>query len=169
LADSKDESGYEAFFDVAKRSLMAQAFLLTGDVEDSRDLVQEVLFRAWRQWPRISQYEDPHGWARRVLHNMTTDRWRRERGRRLVELRPDSVVAPMPEVGHLDVVEALHRLSQNQQRALVLHDVVGLSVVEIAAELNAPAGTIRSWLSRGRLALAADLGLLPTSRQDEAQ
>jgi DNA-directed RNA polymerase specialized sigma24 family protein len=75
----------------------------------------------------------------------------------------------MPEVGHLDVVEALHRLSQNQQRALVLHDVVGLSVVEIAAELNAPAGTIRSWLSRGRLALAADLGLLPTSRQDEAQ
>jgi len=49
VADSNDEGDYERFFDVAKRSLMSQAFLFTGDMEDSRDLVQEVLFRAWRE------------------------------------------------------------------------------------------------------------------------
>jgi RNA polymerase sigma-70 factor (ECF subfamily) len=169
LADSSEESGYRCFFDVAKRSLMAQAFLLTGDIEDSRDLVQEVLFRAWREWNRISRYDDPQGWARRVLHNLTTDRWRRERGRRFVELSPEALVAPAPGVGHLDVVEALHRLPKDQQRALVLHDVVGLSVVEIAADLNAPEGTIRSWLSRGRIALAGDLGLSPTPAEEVAE
>jgi RNA polymerase sigma-70 factor (ECF subfamily) len=169
LADSKDENGYEGFFDVAKRSLMSQAFLFTGDVEDSRDLVQEVLFRAWREWPRISQYEDPQGWARRVLHNLTTDHWRQKRGRHLVRLEPDSVETRAPGVGHLDIVAALHRLSRSQQRALVLHDVVGLSVVEVAAELNAPTGTVRSWLSRGRAALAEDLGLSPTVGEEVAE
>ena len=74
-----------------------------------------------------------------------------------------------PGVGHLDIAEALHRLSRSQQRALVLHDVVGLSVVEIAAELNVPRGTVRSWLSRGRAALAADLGLNPTVGEDVAE
>lgn len=162
MADSNDEDGYERFFDQAKRSLMSQAFLLTGDIEDSRDLVQEVLFRAWREWPRISRYEDPQGWARRVLHNLTTDHWRQKRRRRLVQIKPDSQVTRAPGVGHLDIVEALHRLSMSQQRALVLHDVIGLSVLEIAAELNAPGGTVRSWLSRGRAALATDLGLNST-------
>jgi RNA polymerase sigma-70 factor (ECF subfamily) len=70
-------------------------------------------------------------------------------------------------VGHLDVIEALHRLPRDQQRSLVLHDVVGLSVVEIATELHAPGGTVRSWLSRGRAALAADLGI-DQSREEEA-
>lgn len=167
MVDSSAEDDYERFFDVAKRSLMGQAFLLTGEIEDSRDLVQEVLFRAWREWPRISRYEDPQGWARRVLHNLTTDRWRRERGRRLVKLMPDALTTPAPDVGHLDVIEALHRLPRDQQRSLVLHDVVGLSVVEIATELHAPGGTVRSWLSRGRAALAADLGI-DQSREEEA-
>lgn len=168
MADSNDESGYERFFDVAKRSLMSQAFLFTGDIEDSRDLVQEVLFRAWREWPRISRYEDPQGWARRVLHNLTTDHWRQKRGRTLVRLAPDATVTRPPGVGHLDIVGALQRLSRSQQRALVLHDVVGLSVVETAAELGAPEGTVRSWLSRGRAALAADLGLNPTIGEEVA-
>jgi len=137
LADSNAEGGYERFFGVAKRSLMGQAFLLTGDIDD------------------------PQGWARRVLQNLVTDRWRREHGRRRARLAT-SVVSPAPEVGHLDVVEALQRLSRDQRRALVLHDVVGLSVVEVAADLKVPEGTVRSWLSRGRTALAADLGINPT-------
>ena len=62
-------------------------------------------------------------------------------------------------VGHLDVVDALRRLPSDQQRALVLHDVIGLSVAEVARELRVPEGTVRSWLSRGRAALAADLGV----------
>jgi RNA polymerase sigma-70 factor (ECF subfamily) len=160
VAESRAETEYERFFAVAKRSLMAQAFLLTGDVEESRDLVQEVLFRAWRQWSRVGSYDDPLGWARRVLHNLAIGRWRRERSRRRFHAEPNAAVASPPDVGHLDVIEALHRLPEHHQRALVLHDVAGLTVVEVAAELEAPEGTVRSWLSRGRTALASDLGLM---------
>ncbi|MGA3215699.1 MAG: sigma factor [Acidimicrobiales bacterium] len=106
LADSSGVGGYEEFFDVAKRSLVSQALLFTGHVEDARDHLQEVLFRACREWDRISRYEDPQGWACRAPHNLSTDHWRRKRGRRLVQLTAESQVIRVPEVGHLDIVEA---------------------------------------------------------------
>jgi len=162
LADSSAQAEYERFFVRAKRSLMGQAFLLTGDIEESKDLVQEALLRAWRDWPRISKYQDPNAWVRRVLHNLIIGRWRRERGRRRFQTGTDhGLVTAPPSIGHLDIVEALHRLSPNEQRALVLHDVVGLSVHEVSGELGAPEGTVRSWLSRGRSSLAVELGLKP--------
>jgi DNA-directed RNA polymerase specialized sigma24 family protein len=79
VAEPSAETEYERFFAIAKRSLMAQAFLFTGDVEESRDLVQEVLFRAWREWSHVGAYDDPPGWARRVLHNLAIGCGRRER------------------------------------------------------------------------------------------
>jgi len=157
LADSSAQGDYERFFIGAKRSLMGQAFLLTGDVEESQDLVQETLLRVWREWPRIGRYEDPGAWARRVLHNLAIDRWRQARGRRRLGAG-DRATSPPPGIGHLDIIGALQRLSVNEQRALVLHDVVGLSVSEVAADLDAPEGTVRSWLSRGRSSLAKELG-----------
>ena len=168
LADPTAQRDYERFFEVARDSLMGQAFLLTGDIEESRDLVQEVLLRVWRQWPRICKFDDPQAWARRVLHNLAIGRWRHDRVRRRWHGAVPTTT-PGPGVGHLDLVRALHRLPVKQQRALVLHDVVGLSVTEIAADLAVPEGTVRSWLSRGRALIAAELGLMPAPKSAEAE
>lgn len=158
MVGSDPEASYERFFAEAKRSLMSQAYLLVGDFEESQDFVQEVLLRAWRDWPKISSYEDPKGWARRVLHNLVIGNWRATKGRTTVAM-PADIGAPAPGVGHLDIVAALQRLPLAQRRALILHDVVGLTVSEVADELDAREGTVRSWLSRGRAVLAASLGL----------
>jgi len=37
---------------------------------------------------------------------------------------------------------------------VVQHHVAGLPVAEVAAEMSARPGTVKSWLSRGRAALA---------------
>lgn len=162
---------YVLFFGVAKASLMGQAYLLTGDVEEARDLVQETLLRAWKSWTKLAGYEDPHRWARRVLHNLAVSRWRHERVRKLNRVAAASEVARSdvagPDGAHVDVVNALRRLSVDQQRALVLHDVAGLSVADVASELDAPEGTVRSWLSRGRTALAKDLCIVAEPVTDE--
>ena len=39
----------------------------------------------------------------------------------------------------------------------MLHHLVGLSVDEVGAELHAPSGTVKSWLSRGRASRARTL------------
>jgi RNA polymerase sigma-70 factor (ECF subfamily) len=162
-ADSSDD--YVAFFVVAKASLMGQAYLLTGDTEEARDLVQEMLLRAWKSWSTVRSYDDPQQWARRVLHNLAVSRWRRERLRNLVRLRAPTQVAG-PDASHLDVVNALRLLPMDQRRAIVLHDVAGLTVVEVAAEIGVPEGTVRSWLSRGRNALANELGIEADTQTD---
>jgi RNA polymerase sigma-70 factor (ECF subfamily) len=152
-------AGYEEFFAASKASLMGLAYLLTGDVQESQDLVQETLLRAWRNWPNISSYEDPKAWTRRVMHNLAIGKSRRARIRYATATQERPIASSEMPVGHLDVVDALRRLPLDQQRALVLHDVIGLGVAEVALELRAPEGTVRSWLSRGRAALAADLGV----------
>jgi RNA polymerase sigma-70 factor (ECF subfamily) len=169
LGDPTAKCEYERFFEVARGSLMGQAFLLTGDVEESRDLVQEVLLRVWKEWPRVSAFDDPQAWARRVLHNLIIGRWRHDRFRRKPQVVPASMTTPGPGVGHLDVINALHRLPAKQRRALVLHDVVGLSVAEVAADLGAPEGTVRSWLSRGRALIAVDIGLASAPTAERAE
>ncbi len=152
-------AGYEAFFAASKPALMGLAYLLTGNVQESQDLVQETLLRAWRDWSSISSYEDPKAWTRRVMHNLVIGKSRRARVRRLTASNETEAASADMPVGHLDVVDALRRLPSDQQRVLVLHDVIGLSVAEVAREVRAPEGTVRSWLSRGRAALAADLGV----------
>jgi RNA polymerase sigma-70 factor (sigma-E family) len=156
-ADPSDD--FVAFFGAARASLMGQAVLLTGDVEDARDLVQEALLSAWKNWSTVRSYDDPQQWARRVLHNLAVSRWRRARVRSLARLGAPTQVAG-PDASHLDVLKALRLLPMDQRRALVLHDVVGLNVTEVATEIGVPEGTVRSWLSRGRNALAKKLGIV---------
>ena len=40
----------------------------------------------------------------------------------------------------------------------MLHDMAQLSIAEIAAQQGVAEGTVKSWLSRGRAALAERLG-----------
>jgi RNA polymerase sigma-70 factor (ECF subfamily) len=150
---------FEAFFRSQSRSLVNQAFVLTGSAQEAQDLVQEVFVRAWRNWERVSTLDSPPSWARSVLRNLAIGRWRRRRGHPESVLFEGDWIAPAPGVGHLDVVRALRALPERQRTVLVLHDVVGLSVSETATEIGAPEGSVRGWLSRGRNTLAAALGI----------
>jgi RNA polymerase sigma-70 factor (ECF subfamily) len=55
------------------------------------------------------------------------------------------------------VLAALAGLQQKEREAIVMHHLIGMSVDEVAAQLRAPAGTVKSWLSRGRAKLGATL------------
>ena len=55
------------------------------------------------------------------------------------------------------LVAALRTLPVGQRRAVVLYHLVDLPVDQIAAELGVAVGTVKSWLHRGRAALAAQL------------
>ncbi|HEV2919834.1 MAG TPA: sigma factor-like helix-turn-helix DNA-binding protein [Actinomycetota bacterium] len=58
-----------------------------------------------------------------------------------------------------DLPEAWVRaLPMHQRQAIVLHHLVDLPLEEVAATLGARTGTVKSWLARGRRALADRLG-----------
>ena len=59
---------------------------------------------------------------------------------------------------------ALRALPVRQRHALLLHHVVGLAVADVAQEMGAPEGTVKSWLFRGREALHRSLDVKEAPR-----
>jgi RNA polymerase sigma-70 factor (ECF subfamily) len=162
--DRRDGAAYDAFYTGSWGRLFGQACVLTGDRETAQDLTQEALLRAWRRWDRIAGFEDPEGWTRRVLHNLCIESWRRNRTRmahRPVEAPP----SPDVPVHHHQLAQAMRDLPGDQARALLLHDGLGMTVPETAAELAVPEGTVRSWLSRSRKVVAARITQSEQSEQ----
>jgi RNA polymerase sigma-70 factor (ECF subfamily) len=128
-----------------------------GDLVEAQDAVQEAFCRAWSRWERISDYEDPAGWVRRVAWNLATSQWRRARRSMIFtrQLRTEPVEGPGPD--RIVLAEALASLPRNHRRAVILHYLGDLSVAEIADECGVAEGTVKSWLHRARAALSARL------------
>ncbi|MCL2782108.1 MAG: SigE family RNA polymerase sigma factor [Actinomycetia bacterium] len=146
---------FEVFYRSCRDRLAVQVAALTGDPIEAVDHVQEAFIRAWSRWPRVSALDDPEGWVRRVAHNLAVSRFRKARRMLLGLPRGAGRVEFQPTQTAL--LDALATLPHRERAALVLKHHVGLSVAEVAAELRAPEGTVKSWLSRGRTRLAGVL------------
>ena len=94
-----------------------------------------------------------------MLHNLCASRWRRLKIERSAVARShvNTAAQSSTEDSTIDVARLVAKLPPRPRRALVLHDVVGLSVEEIAVEMGAREGTVRSWLSRSRRTIRRQL------------
>ena len=144
------------------RFLYTVAYRLTGNDEDAKDLVQEVLIRVRRG---LATYRPGtmEGWLSRITTNAFLDEVRRRR-RRPQESLPDDPERVLPrEVGADEasarrslpdhIQTAIAALPDEYRAAVVLCDVVGLSYNEIGDALDVPVGTVRSRIHRGRALL----------------
>jgi RNA polymerase sigma-70 factor, ECF subfamily len=154
---------YDRFVELHRGRLLALGRSLTGSVEDGNDLAQEALLRAWQNWERISSFDVPEAWVRRVLLNLATSQWRRSRLRSVVSLPPEMEAPPGVDIDEvLDLMQALEHLKPLQRYVLHRHYADGIEPNEIAAELGENGNTVRSWLTRGRKALTKQLGIEET-------
>lgn len=137
--------------------LVALATAIAGH-QRAEDVAQEALLRAHREWSRISRYDKPGAWVRRVAINLANSNLRRlDAERRALSragARPN-VDAPPPEI---DGFWALVReLPSRQAAAVALHYLEDLSVIEVAAILECAEGTAKAHLYKARQTLAARL------------
>jgi RNA polymerase sigma-70 factor, ECF subfamily len=153
--DATDDDGFRDFYQAVFRRLVGQLFLVTGDVHEAEDVVQEALTRAAVRWDRLASYDLPEAWVRRVALNLSASRARDLRRRARVLAGLASPTLPDASEDALALADAMRRLPVRQRQAVVLHHLLGMSVEEAARTLNAPAGTVKSWLARGRRALGA--------------
>ena len=137
--------------------LTVQLYAYFGDRHEAQDVVQEAFCRAYARWAELSRYDDPVAWVRRVAWNLATSRWRRMRTARkhLSMVREEYASEPGPD--RVALAAALATLPPAQRSAVILHYLGGLTVGEVAEQAGVPVGTVKSWLSRARTALAARL------------
>jgi RNA polymerase sigma-70 factor (sigma-E family) len=160
--------GDEEFVEFARASsggLLHAAYLLTGDRHAAEDAVQAALVRTYAAWSRVRR-DDAFAYARRVLVNYVTDRWRR----RLREYATDK----LPEQpSRTDLAEevalrqwligALASLTLRERAVIIMRYFFDLSEAAVADDLGVSLGTVKSTSSRAlaKLRIGADAPMAP--------
>ncbi|SMD16589.1 sigma factor [Kibdelosporangium aridum] len=143
------DPAFEDFVRSRSASLLRTAFLLVGDRGHAEDLLQTTLLRvAWR-WSAAS--EQPEAYARRVLVNLTRDRWRLL-GRRVRERNQTELPhLPSPDASQRiadreALVQALRQLPTRQREVIVFRFFADLTITTQPG----PSGATRARSSRTR-------------------
>lgn len=169
-----DPDAFGLLFGRHRDRLWAVALRTLGDPEDAADALQDAMISAFRRASSWRGEAAVTTWLHRVVVNACLDRVRHERIRAADPL-PDDLESRLrsPERAPLDpaaaavaderrdlVLAALSQLPAEQRAALVLVDMEGYPVAEVAAMLDCAVGTVKSRCARGRARLAPLLGVL---------
>lgn len=187
LADhvAGDADAFGELFARHRDRLWAVALRTMGNPDDAADGLQDGLVAAYRRAGSFRGEAAVTTWLHRVVVNACLDRIRaakvraadalpddlEERGDRGALVTADTTdpadEAVLAERRRL-VLDALATLPEEQRAALVLVDMEGYSVAEVAVILDCAEGTVKSRCSRGRSRLAGLLGMLAPGASDVA-
>jgi RNA polymerase sigma-70 factor, ECF subfamily len=158
-----------AFGEIVRRHrdrLWAVALRTLGDREEAADAVQDALVSAYRAADRFRGDAAVTTWLHRIVVNASLDRLRRKAARPVTAAGDERVLEavagsfpfstdPADASGvRMDVDSALRMLPDHQRAALVLVDMFGYPVAEVAEILGISVGTVKSRCARGRARLA---------------
>jgi len=170
-----DAEAFDTLVRRYQRQTVNLAYRLLGDLDAAHDVAQEAFVCAYRALGKFRGAARFSTWLYRIVYNLCLDELNRRR-RRSAEHSLDNFYAaddspmldvpdpnpdPAEEVAvrllQREIRRAVARLSPTHRAVLVMYDLQGLSYEEIAEVLRCPLGTVKSRLSRARLALRAEL------------
>jgi RNA polymerase sigma-70 factor, ECF subfamily len=183
-----DRDAFGVLFTRHRDRLWAVALRTMGNREDAADGLQDGMVAAYRRAATYRGDAAVTTWLHRVVVNACLDRLRAGKVRRAEPLPDDldergdrgslvsadqSGTADPADVAVQDerrglVLDALATLPPDQRAALVLVDMEGYPVAEVAAMLDCPVGTVKSRCSRGRARLAELLAPLLDADEGDA-
>ena len=154
------ESDFTAFFRAEYARTARTVYLVLHDQARAEEITQDAFVQLLRSWDKVSGYEQPAAWVRRVAIRMAVRFAKRETMRSLLEWRSRAVEEPVEDLPlpRSDVVAAVRSLPTNQRVAIVLHYFEDRPVADIADALGCAPATARVHLykARQRLALLLD-------------
>ncbi len=150
------QSSWREFFETyepLRADLYRYCRHLTRSPWDAEDLAQDTLARAFVTLAQMgSAPPNPRAWLFRVASNLWIDRTRRQR--REEPLSPEHGEASLGAADRRGAREAagtlLGQLSPQERAAVVLKDVLDLSLEEVAESLATTVGAVKAALHRGR-------------------
>ncbi|MER7563137.1 SigE family RNA polymerase sigma factor [Streptomyces sp. NPDC097941] len=162
--NADEERQFREFVAARSRSLLHTAYLLTGDWEQGRDLLQTALAATARRWSKLRDREQPEIYVRRALYHAQVDRfrllsWGRETVTDTVPDGPSAQGTDWAEtvVQRQDIMAALRRLPKRQRAVVVLRYFEDRPDAEIATILGVAQGTVRSQTHKALASLRAAL------------
>ncbi|MDA8261659.1 MAG: sigma-70 family RNA polymerase sigma factor [Actinomycetota bacterium] len=164
---SERADAFEELVEKHGGALQRFALWLGAPPELADDLVQETFLRAWLRPEATAGIVNPRSWLRRILRNAWIDTGRKSQHELDVEdveeiWRADGYSADISDdiasaESSETLAEALFRLPFPYRSVVLLHDMEGLTLGEIAAEMEIGEAAAKSRLRRGRMMLVTAL------------
>jgi RNA polymerase sigma factor (sigma-70 family) len=127
---------------------------MTGSAVDGEDVLQDALVKALRARADGTEVDNFEGWLLRIAHHTSLDFLRGKSRNPIVPITADAETAPIPEADIVAVsLQTFLQLPELQRCAVILKDVLGYSVDEIANIAECTRAAAKSALQRGRVAL----------------
>jgi RNA polymerase sigma factor (sigma-70 family) len=157
-----DHDAFSRLAGAAIARLFGVARLILRDGEAAEDAVQECLVAAWRDLHSLRDPDRFDAWLHRLLVRSCYREAHRGQRRSVFEVHVDEIELGEPDGSHAiadrdELARAFRRLDEGQRAILVLHFYAGLPLVEVAAILRLPVGTVKSRLHRGMQAMRSEL------------
>ncbi len=161
-----DELAWEALVRQYQGRIFAIALTYVGDPEEASDVAQEAFVRIYRRLETCRDAERFQAWLIQVARSACLDHLRRRKARPpardvpaeeavwLAHPGPDPAEEWEESSRRRTLWRALGDLSEINREIVLLKDMQGLPLEEIAAMLDLPLGTIKSRTHRARLELA---------------
>jgi RNA polymerase sigma-70 factor (ECF subfamily) len=167
-----DSAAFDELFTMIHQDLYRWAYSLVRDEDDAMEVVQDCFLRIFRHLNRLQDSKKFPHWVSRLLMNQTnTFRVKKRRGQ-TEELEegfdveedalpiqgragPNPRKAAEKEEVFRHVNEAIRELPPRQRTAVLLFDVQGRSIREIADELGCSEGAVKFNIFQGRRKLRA--------------
>lgn len=153
-----------------RKRMYSVIYNMTSNAEDAADLTQETFVKAFSSINKFKGKSAFYTWLYRIGVNMTLAHLKKNRYRQFFSFEKISEEGAQDEIvtqlsstkgnkallmkelqEHLN--EALQKLSVDHRTVVVLHEVEGLPLVEIAQILKTSEGTIRSRLHHAKAKL----------------
>jgi len=159
------------------KGMYYQAYRFLKDQSDAEDLVQDFTLRLYKNKANLHEIEHLRSWLYKGLyrqflnfirnntHNPLNNRDNTEdndvESSVYHEYSPELLTEQEMELSRVE--DALAKLSQNHHHLIIMHDIEGFTLAEIAEIMDTPIGTLKSRLHRARANLKNKLVMEPIS------
>lgn len=164
--------GFEVLVGRYKNAIVSFLFRFVGDFRTAEDLAQETFLRVFKKIQDYNNSAKFSTWLYTIASNLAKDEFKRrsrhparsldwkgggDTTRNVPQVKANTTDS-VPEVRlehdevRVNVNKALDLLEAHDREILVLKDVQGLSYEEISGILGLPMGTVKSRISRARVA-----------------
>lgn len=159
-----DRQAFAQLYEATSRTLLTVAFRVLSNRDRAEEVLQEAYINVWHS---ASSYNaslaSPMTWLINIVRNKAIDahRSRATESKRLIALEDADDLESIPShalgpeewmeqsLTSIGIRACMGAISSSQRQALALAYYRGLGHAEIASEVGAPVGTVKSWVRRG--------------------
>jgi RNA polymerase sigma factor (sigma-70 family) len=152
----RSEDEYAAFYRAEFPHVVRTSYLIVHDRERAEDVAQEAFIQLLAHWSKVSRYQQPGAWVRRVAIRIASRSARRERLRPVLEQGIDP--SPVFAAQDVDLLNAIKQLPTRQRAAVALFYFEDRPLPEVADILGCSHAAAKVHVFNARRRLADLLG-----------